>query len=117
MVKGQDELVDTGSYDIEFYDTASSLVTSQIPGLNKNICIAVFRECDAVLQSSLNSYVYSISEDDLAIYLSDANLHSSSFSLGMFIRRHPVQVVLIAAGSTVREYSRKITAASNHMLA
>lgn len=77
------------------YETGSTLVTSMIPGQTLNASIAVSRECDSVLLSSLNNYIDSISETDLAVYVSDANLHNNYGSITLFIRRHPVQFTLI----------------------
>ncbi len=76
------------------YDNGSTLVTSLIPGQTQNVSIAVSRETDATLLAVLNNYIYSISEADLAGYLSRGNLHSDSFSLLLFTRRHPAQAIL-----------------------
>ena len=76
------------------YDNGSTLVTSLIPGQTQNVSITVSRECDAALLTVLNNYIYSISEADLAAYLSRGNLHSDSFSLLLFTRRHPAQAIL-----------------------
>ena len=62
------------------YDTGSTLVSSLLPGQMQNVSVAVSRECDETLLSILNSYIYSISESNLAAYLSSGNLHSDSFS-------------------------------------
>ena len=83
------------------YDMGSTLVTSQIPGLAQNVGIAVARSADDTLLGVLNNYIYSISESDLAAYLSNGNLHDDSFSLVSFIRRHPVQATLIVFCITV----------------
>ena len=98
------DLVDKGKADLAagirsvleyyIYDTASTLVTSQIPGQSQRICMAVSRECDPVFLATLNNYIYSLSEADLAVYLSRGNLHTNNFSFSVFTRRHPVQSVL-----------------------
>ncbi len=83
------------------YDTGSTLVTSMIPGLTQNVNICVSRGCDTVLLTALNNYLYSMSEGDLAAYLSSGNLHSDAFSLILFTRRHPVQATLIIVAVTL----------------
>lgn len=56
------------------YDTASTLVTSMIPGMTQQVTIDVSRSCDTEILAALNSYIYSISEADLAAYQSLAKL-------------------------------------------
>ena len=104
------EAVNSGKADIAagdrsgfvyyIYDSGSTLITSQIPGQTQNISIAVSRTANEVLLDSLNNYIYSISEADLAAYLSDGNIHSDAFSLLFYIRRHPVQFTLIIISVT-----------------
>lgn len=79
------------------YEKASNLVTSMIPGQYQNAAVAVSRDCPAELLTALNNYIYSISEENLASYLSDGNLHSGSFSLANYARRRPVHAVLLVA--------------------
>ncbi len=59
------------------------------------------RDVDNALLEALNTYIYSISEADLASYLSAGNLHGGSFSPILFARRHPVQAALMIAAATV----------------
>lgn len=83
------------------YESGNNLVTSVIPGQTQRICVAVSRNCSTAFLSVLNNYIYSISEAELAAYLSSGNLHSDSFSPLLFVRRHPVQatlIILCAAG-------------------
>ena len=82
-------------------DSGSMLTTSQIPGQTQNVSIAVARDGSEVLLNTLNNYIYSISESDLASYLSDGNIHSNSFSLAMYIRRHPMQAMLLIVTGTL----------------
>ena len=82
------------------YDTGSTLVSSLLPGQMQNVSVAISRECDETLLSVLNSYIYSISESDLAAYLSSGNLHSDSFSHILFTRRHPVQATMFVIVAT-----------------
>lgn len=89
------------SLEYYIYETGSSLVTSQIPGQTINADIAVARACDPTLLSAMNNYIYSISEDDLTTYLSNSNLHPYSASLMVFVRRHPVQAVMVILFITV----------------
>ena len=77
------------------YENGSNLVTSLIPGQYQNADIAVSRSSPTELLAALNNYIYSISEDTLATYLSEGNMHGGSFTLGGYIRRHPVQTALI----------------------
>ena len=77
------------------YDTASTLVTSLIPGQAQNVGISVSRACDDTLLEMLNSYLYSLSQADLAAALSAGNLHDDSSSPLLFTRRHPAQATLI----------------------
>ena len=83
------------------YESGSTLVTSLIPGQNQNTDIAVSRKSEPTLLAVLNNYIYSISEDDLATYLSEGNLHSSAFSLGRYVRSNPTQALLAAVTITV----------------
>jgi len=82
------------------YEANSNLVTSMIPGQYQNACVSVSRNCPAELLAALNNYIYSISENDLAAYVSEGNLHSGSFTLMGYARRHPVRLALIAAAVT-----------------
>ena len=91
---------DRAALEYYIYERGSSLVTSLIPGQTQNVGIAVSRACDTALLAAVNNYIYSISEEDLATYLSAGNLHSDSFSLAGFIRRHPVQAAIIVASAT-----------------
>lgn len=101
------EAVESGKADIAagsraaqeyyIYESGSNLVTSMIPGQYLDADIAVSRDCPSALLAAVNNYIYSISEDELAAYLSDGNLHSSAFSLKRYARRYPVQMVLVVA--------------------
>lgn len=105
------EAVESGKADVAagsraaleyyIYEDNSSLVTSLIPGQTQNASIAVDRAADPNLLAAMNNYIYSISEDDLANYLSDGNLHPETKSLIDFMRRHPIQTVLVIAAATV----------------
>lgn len=77
------------------YEEGSSLVTSLIPGQIQNADIAVSRTSDPNLLAAMNNYIYSISEDSLANYLSDGNLHPESTSVIVYFRSHPVQTIMI----------------------
>ena len=104
------EAVESGKADIAagsraaleyyIYEAGSTLVTSLIPGQVQNAAIAVSRTCETELMAALNNYVYSISEDSLANYLSDGNLHPESTSITMFFRRHPAQTIIIIVAVT-----------------
>lgn len=83
------------------YEDNSSLVTSLIPGQVQKAAIAVDRNVAPDLLSAMNNYIYSISEDDLANYLSDGNLHPESSTMMEYLRRHPVQAVVIIVTVTV----------------
>ena len=77
------------------YETGSALVTSMIPGQEQKLCAAVSRDCSTEFLASLNNYIYSISEAELASYLSSGNQHSDSITPVLFVRRHPLQAVLL----------------------
>ena len=88
--------------DYYLYEMGSTLVTSVIPGQDQKICAAVSRDCDTQFLAILNNYFYSLSEADLAAYLSNGNEHSDSFSPMAFVRRHPEQAtlfILVFAGT------------------
>lgn len=91
---------DRASLEYYIYESGSSLVTSLIPGQTQNTDIAVSRACDTALLAAMNNDIYSISEEDLAAYLSTGNLHSDRFSLAAFTRRHPVQAAVIVTSAT-----------------
>lgn len=105
------EAVESGEADVAagsraaleyyIYEDNSSLVTSLIPGQVQNAAISVRRSADPDLLAAMNNYIYSISEDDLANYLSDGNLHPESGTIMGFLRRHPVQTVIIIAFITI----------------
>lgn len=76
-------------------DCGSSLVTSPMPGQTRNISVAVSRERSSMMLDTLNNYIYSISEADLANYLSEGNIHVNSVSMTSYIRRHPIQSIII----------------------
>lgn len=90
---------DRASLEYYIYESGSSRVTSLIPGQTQNTDIAVSRACDTALLAAMNNDIYSISEEDLAAYLSTGNLHSDRFSLAAFTRRHPVQAAVIVASA------------------
>jgi len=99
------EAVESGKADVAagsraaleyyIYEEGSSLVTSLIPGQVQNADIAVERSVDPNMLAAMNNYIYSISEDDLANYLSDGNLHPESISVAAYFRNHPVQTIMI----------------------
>lgn len=105
------EAVESGKADVAagsraaleyyIYEDNSSLVTSLIPGQVQKAAIAVDRNVAPDLLSAMNNYIYSISEDDLANYLSDGNLHPESSTMMEYLRRHPVQAVVIIVTVTV----------------
>ena len=82
------------------YETGSTLVTSLLPGQNMDADIAVSRDCDTQLLAAMNNYIYSISEDELAGYLSTGNLHPDSSSVLLFARRYPVQAMMAVTAVT-----------------
>lgn len=88
---------DRSSLSYYINDSGSTITTSLIPGQTQNVSIAVARDYAPVLLDTLNNYIYSISEADLATYLSDGNIHNSSFSIAMYIRRNPIQATLLIA--------------------
>lgn len=90
---------DRASLEYYIYESGSSRVTSLIPGQTQNTDIAVSRACDTALLAAMNNDIYSISEEDLAAYLSTGNLHSDRFSLAAFTRRHPVHAAVIVASA------------------
>ena len=115
--------INTGKVDIaagdrsvmEYYifETGSSLTSSLIPETTQNICIGVSRNIDSTLLRVLNNYIYSISKNDLAVYLSEGNVHSDTFSLSRYIRTNPIKVTLfiivattIIAGFAIWQLSR-----------
>ncbi len=79
------------------YEMGSDLITSLIPGQYQSADIAVSRICPSALLGSLNNYIYSISENELANYLGEGNRHSGNITLSAFVRRHPAHTVLIVA--------------------
>ena len=103
LEKGKADIAAGDRSSITYYinDSGSTLTTSLIPGQTQNVSVSVSRDCNEVLLNTLNNYIYGISEADLASYLSDGNIHSSAFSMSMYIRRHPVQFSLLAAAATL----------------
>lgn len=104
------EAVEAGKADVDagtwagleyyIYETGSTLVTSLLPGQNMDADIAVSRDCDTQLLAAMNNYIYSISEDELAGYLSTGNLHPDSSSVLLFARRYPVQAMMAVTAVT-----------------
>ena len=99
---GKADLAAGNRSELEYYiyENNSNLVSSMIPGQEQNADIAVSRQSDPALLAALNNYIYSISEDELAVYLSEGNLHSGGFSIENYVRRHPAQLALIVAAIT-----------------
>lgn len=97
VANGQADLAAGNRSVFEYYifETGSQLVTSPIPGQNQKICVSVSRDIDNTFLTVLNSYVYSLTEAELASYLSSGNEHSDSMSPLIYVRRHPVQTALI----------------------
>ena len=99
LKKGEADIAVGNRAVLEYYiyESGSDLVTSQLPGQYQDANVAMSRACAPELLAALNNYIYSISEDDLAAYLSEGNLHSSSFTLGGYVRRNPAEAVAIIA--------------------
>ena len=102
VARGKADLAAGNRSVLEYYiyETGDQLVTSMIPGQDQNICIAVSRSMDATFLTILNNYIYSLTEAELASYLSSGNEHSDAASPLVFVRRHPMQtalMILIAA--------------------
>ena len=95
--EGRADFVVGNRSSLSYYinDLGSSLTTSLFPGQTQSVCIAVSRACDEVLLDTLNNYIYSVSEADLASYISDGNIHSSTFSLTRYIQGNPIQAALL----------------------
>ena len=101
--KGQADMAigTRASLQYYIYEIGSTLVTSLIPGQTLNASISVSRDCDSVLLATLNNYIDSISESELARYVSDANQHEGYASFAMFLKRNPLKVTLAVAGFVV----------------
>lgn len=101
--KGKADIAAGDRSCITYYlnDSGSTLTSSVIPGQTQNVCIAISRDCEDVLINTLNNYIYSISESDLANYLSDGNIHSNSLSFSRYIRKNPIRASLMIISVTV----------------
>ncbi len=97
VARGRADLAAGNRSVLEYYiyETGSQLVTSMIPGQYQKVCIAVARKMDTTFLTVLNNYIYSLTEAELASYLSSGNEHSDAFSLITSVRRHPVQTALL----------------------
>ena len=98
------------------YDMNGNLSTSLITGTTQKICVAVSRKNDVNFLEVLNNYIYSLSDLNKTIYLSQNNMHKTSYSLNYFVRAYQLQTtffviaitVLIATGVFMILYARKM---------
>ena len=80
---------------VEYYiaDSYSTLAASPIPGETKSICFAVSRE-------DLNYYLYSLSNFDKTVYLSEGSVHDSPSALSYFLHANPAQALALGMALT-----------------
>ena len=87
---------------VEYYiaDSCSTLAASPIPGETKSICFAVSRDSDLALLEDLNYYLYSLSNFDKTVYLSEGSVHDSPSALSYFLHANPAQALALGMALT-----------------
>lgn len=87
---------------VEYYiaDSYSTLAASPIPGETKIICFAVSRDSDLALLEDLNYYLYSLSNFDKTVYLSEGSVHDSPSALSYFLHANPAQALALGMALT-----------------
>ena len=87
---------------VEYYiaDSYSTLAASPIPGETKSICFAVSRDSDLALLEDLNYYLYSLSNFDKTVYLSEGSVHDSPSTLSYFLHANPAQALALGMALT-----------------
>ena len=87
---------------VEYYiaDSYSTLAASPIPGETKSICFAVSRDSDLALLEDLNYYLYSLSNFDKTVYLSEGSVHDSPSALSYFLHANPAQALALGMALT-----------------
>ena len=115
---GKADVADGNRSAIEYYvtDTYSPLATSPIPREIKHIYLAAARDSDPAFLENLNYFIYSLTDYDKTIYLSQANTHTAPPTLTHLVRTYPAQATvivilataLVALGGFVVFYLRKM---------
>lgn len=87
---------------VEYYiaDSYSTLAASPIPGETKSICFAVSCDSDLALLEDLNYYLYSLSNFDKTVYLSEGSVHDSPSALSYFLHANPAQALALGMALT-----------------
>ena len=87
---------------VEYYiaDSYSTIAASPIPGETKSICFAVSRDSDLALLEDLNYYLYSLSNFDKTVYLSEGSVHDSPSALSYFLHANPAQALALGMALT-----------------
>ncbi len=100
--RGKADLAVGGRSAVEYYiaDSYSTLAASPIPGETKSICFAVSRDSDLALLEDLNYYLYSLSNFDKTVYLSEGSVHDSPSTLSYFLHANPAQALALGMALT-----------------
>lgn len=100
--RGKADLAVGGRSAVEYYiaDSYSTLAASPIPGETKSICFAVSRDSDLALLEDLNYYLYSLSNFDKTVYLSEGSVHDSPSALSYFLHANPAQALALGMALT-----------------
>ena len=105
------------------YETYSTLATSLITGGTQDVCVALSKDSDPEFMETFNDYVYSLSDLDKTLYLSEGNVHRNSSSFVRFVRMNPMQAtliviimtVLLASGIYMILYARQMNRKNNEL--
>lgn len=100
--RGKADLAVGGRSAVEYYiaDSYSTLAASPIPGETKSICFTVSRDSDLALLEDLNYYLYSLSNFDKTVYLSEGSVHDSPSALSYFLHANPAQALALGMALT-----------------
>lgn len=105
------------------YETYSTLATSLITGGTQDVCVALSKNSEPAFMEAFNDYVYSLSDLDKTVYLSDGNVHENSSSFVRFVRMNPMQAtlivvimtILLASGIYMILYARQMNRKNNEL--
>ena len=100
--RGKADLAVDDRSAVEYYiaDSYSTLAASPIPGETKSICFAVSCDSDLALLEDLNYYLYSLSNFDKTVYLSEGSVHDSPSALSYFLHANPAQALALGMALT-----------------
>ena len=107
---------DRSMMEYYIYETGSHLTTTLISGETQKVGIAVSKKCSTELMEILNRYIYSLSDLQKTLYLSEGNRHANTSTLLRYVRQNPAEATavvvvitaLIATGIFMMLYAKQM---------